>query len=72
MITSYIKAAMRHASYKCLDSGTWFGEIPGLEGLWANGLTAESTREELLSALEDWIPFGLLNGYPVPPSVEGI
>lgn len=71
MLTNYIKAAMRHAMYKTLDNGTWFGEIPGLEGLWANGPTVEATRDEILSALEDWILFGLLNGFLVP-AIDGI
>lgn len=30
-----------------------------------------ATRDELLSALEDWILFGLLNGFPVP-AIDGI
>jgi predicted RNase H-like HicB family nuclease len=44
-----------------------FGRIPGIEGLWADGTTVEACREALASALEDWVVFGLVNGYPVPP-----
>jgi hypothetical protein len=59
---------MEHAEYEKLTDGSWYSEIPGLEGLWA---TVEACRAELRSALEDWIGFGLLNGYAVPP-IDGI
>ena len=71
MLTDYIEAALRHAQYEKLTNGTWYSEIPGLDGLWASGETVEECRTELRSALEDWILFGLLNGFPVPP-VDGI
>jgi predicted RNase H-like HicB family nuclease len=71
MLTDYIEAAMEHAEYEKLTDGSWYSEIPGLEGLWATGPTVEACRAELRSALEDWIVFGLLNGYAVPP-IDGI
>jgi predicted RNase H-like HicB family nuclease len=71
VLTDYINAAMAHAGYDTLTSGEWYAEIPGLDGLWATGPTTDACRVELRSALEDWILFGLLNGYPVPP-VDGI
>ena len=55
MLLEYIQAAMRLAHYKLLDGGTYFGEIPGFAGVWANGKSLEECREELQSALEDWI-----------------
>lgn len=70
MLTDYINGAMRHAEYEQED-GRWYCRIPGLQGLWADGSTVEECRTELRSALEDWILFGLVNGYPVPP-VDGI
>ena len=42
MLAGYLDAAMRHAEYKKLEDGTWFGQIPGLQGVWANGATVES------------------------------
>jgi predicted RNase H-like HicB family nuclease len=70
MLTNYINAAMRAAEYE-LEDGRWYCHIPGLQGLWADGDTVEACREELRNALEDWILFGLVNGYPVPP-IDGI
>jgi len=41
MMTEYHSAALRKALYKMLEDGSWFAEIPGFEGVWANGATAE-------------------------------
>ena len=42
MITYYIKATMRRAKYDILpDDGTFYGEIPGFEGVYSNAVTQE-------------------------------
>jgi len=47
---------MRRATYEILsDNGSYYGEIPRFQGVWANAPTLEVCREELQSALEDWI-----------------
>lgn len=71
MLTAYIRAAMQKADYEELEDGAYYGEIPGLQGVYADEPTLEACREELQSALEDWILFGLVNGFPIPP-IEGI
>ena len=35
MITVYIAEAMNQATYKILEDDTYFGEIPGLSGVWS-------------------------------------
>jgi predicted RNase H-like HicB family nuclease len=56
MLTHYIQASMRHASYELLDEDqSFYGEIPGFQGVWANAPTPEACQQELQSALEDWI-----------------
>lgn len=46
MLTSYIRAAMRRAHYEILpDDGTFYGAIPGFQGVWANAATLEACRE---------------------------
>ena len=42
----YVTLAMRNARHKQLPDGTYFGEIPGFQGLWANEATESATREE--------------------------
>ncbi len=54
-LTEYLHAAMRHAEYERLDDGNWYAHIPGLDGLWASAKTVEDTRNDLFSALEDWL-----------------
>lgn len=71
MLTEYIDTAMRRAVYEKLDDGYYYGEIPGIQGVYAHEKTLEETRCELKSALEDWIVFGLVNGFPIP-AIEGI
>jgi predicted RNase H-like HicB family nuclease len=38
-----------------LEDGSWFAEIPGFEGVWANGATVEECRQELQEVLEEWL-----------------
>jgi predicted RNase H-like HicB family nuclease len=72
MLTAYIQAAMRHAHYEILeDDGSFYGEISDLQGVWANAPTLEECREELQSALEDWIALGLRLGHTLPV-VDGL
>lgn len=71
MLTRYIHAAMGHAKYEVLEDGTFYGEIPEAQGVWANDDTLEACREELQSALEDWIMFSLANNLPIP-QINGI
>lgn len=56
MLTNYIQAAMRRARYEILpDDGTFYGGIPGFDGVYANADTLEACREELEEVLEEWI-----------------
>ena len=71
MLTNYIDAAMRNSKYKILSDGTFYGEIPTLQGVWANADTLEECRTELQSVLEGWIILGLQFGDPIP-NVSGV
>ncbi len=62
MLTDYIQSAMHLAQYEILEDGTYYGEIPGFQGVWADEKTLEECREELQSTLEDWILLGLPSG----------
>lgn len=66
-MTNYIQAAMHQAKYEILeDDGTFYGSIPGFQGVWANAPTLEACRDELQSALEDWIIFRLSKNLDLP------
>ena len=47
MLTEYIRTAMARARYEILSDGTFYGEIPGFQGVYANADTLETCREEL-------------------------
>jgi predicted RNase H-like HicB family nuclease len=67
MIRQYIDAAMRRASYEILpEDSTYYGEIGGLEGVYANAPTLEACRDELEEVLEEWIFFRVSRGLDVP------
>ena len=71
MLTEYIRAAMRQATYEILSDGTFYGEIPGFQGVYANSQTLENCREELQEVLEGWIVLGLQLGHTLP-AINGI
>ena len=66
MLTRYIHEAMAKARYKILDDGSYFGEIPGLAGVWSNERTLEKCRTVLQEALEDWLLVKLRDNDPIP------
>jgi predicted RNase H-like HicB family nuclease len=68
MIEAYIQAALDRAHYeKIEDLKPYYGEVPGLDGVWANGRTLEECRRELAEAIEDWLLFSIAKGFPIPP-----
>lgn len=72
MLTKYIQAAMQQAKYEIFpDDGSFYGEIPICEGVYANAPTLEACREELQEVLEDWISIDLTMNLPLP-IIDGI
>ena len=66
MLTEYIQAALRKANYKKLEDDSWFVEIPGFQGVWANGETVEECRHELCEVLEEWLILKIKDNDPIP------
>jgi predicted RNase H-like HicB family nuclease len=72
MLIEYIRAAIHRAKYEILpDDGTFYGEIPGFHGIYANANTLEACREELEEVLEEWIILRVSKNLPLPV-VDGI
>jgi predicted RNase H-like HicB family nuclease len=72
MLTRYIRAAMHRATYEILpDDGSFYGEIPGFDGVYANTKTLETCREELEEVLEEWMLLRVSKHLPLPV-VDGI
>jgi predicted RNase H-like HicB family nuclease len=72
MLGQYIQAALRQAKYEILsDDGSYYGEIPEFQGVYANADTLEKCRNELAEVLEEWIFFRISKNLPLP-IVEGL
>jgi predicted RNase H-like HicB family nuclease len=54
MLPDFLTAAMERAHYEIIeDEEPYFGEIPGLQGIWVTGSSLEACRRNLMVALED-------------------
>ena len=71
MIFEYCQKAIEKAEYKKIEDGTWFAEIAGFDGVWANGESVEKCRKDLISVLEEWIILKLRDQDPIPV-VDGL
>ncbi len=71
MLAPYIEEAMRNARYKTLDDGAFFGEIRGINGVWASTATLEACRNELKDVLQEWVALSLVKGIPIPDIEAG-
>lgn len=71
MLANYIDVAMEQAVYEIIeDEGTYWGEIPTLQGVWARHRTLEGCRRELREAVSDWIALRLRLDLPIPVLAE--
>jgi predicted RNase H-like HicB family nuclease len=71
MLTAYIQAAMRSARYEWLpEDNLYYGEIPGLPGVWATSASQDDLPARLQDVLEGWIALGLALHHPIP-AIDG-
>jgi hypothetical protein len=71
MLTTYIRASMRQAHYEIIEDGTYYGEIEGLPGVYANAESLDDCRNLLQEALEGWRVLGLRLAHQLA-AVDGI
>ncbi len=72
MLRAYIAGAMRRARFEVLaDDGSYYGEIPGFLGVYANASTPDACRALLEQVLEDWILVRVSKNLSLPV-VDGI
>jgi predicted RNase H-like HicB family nuclease len=71
MLTEYLNAALKKAEYKKIDDGTWYSDIPGFTGVWANGDSVEECRNELREVLEEWLILKIRDEDPIP-TINGL
>ncbi len=67
MLAHYLDVAMERAVYEIIeDEGTYYGEVPGLQGVWTRHATLEGCRRELREAISDWVALRLRLGLEIP------
>jgi predicted RNase H-like HicB family nuclease len=67
MLAHYLDIAMEMAQYEILEEdGKYWGEIPGLQGVWARHQTLAGCQRELREALSDWVALRLRLGLEIP------
>ena len=66
MLNQFIERKLATVQYKLLKNKSYFGEIPGLKGVWANAKNLEECRRELRGVLEDWILLKIRDHERVP------
>lgn len=67
MIIEYIHAALAKARFERIgDPEPFYGEIPGLKGVWASGKTLASCRRNLSGVIKGWAMIRLRKSLPIP------
>ena len=67
MLLEYLGKAMTKAHYEILkDDNSFYGEIPGFDGVFANAEDLEKCRNELREVLEEWILLRVYRNLEVP------
>jgi len=67
MLAHYLDVAMEIAQYEIIqEDGAYWGEIPGLQGVWARHQTLAGCQRELREALSDWVALRLRLGLEIP------
>ena len=67
MLARFIDTAMEMAQYEIIkDDGSYWREIPGFQGVWANHKTLLGCQRELREAVSDWIGLRLRLKLEIP------
>ena len=62
-----MNAALEKAKYEIIkDDEPYYGEVPGLKGVWATGKNLEECRRNLAETIEGWIIIRLKKGLSIP------
>lgn len=55
LISQYAQKATRHAIARQLEDGTWFAEIEGFTGVWADGPSQKEALDVLEEVVGEWV-----------------
>lgn len=67
MLTHYIDNLIAQAKYEILDDdNSYYGEIPGIQGVWANEKSLIKCQQTLREVLEEWLLIKLRRNEKLP------
>jgi len=67
MLAQFIEMAMELGRYEIIeDDGSYWGEVPGFQGVWAKHETLTGCQRELREALSDWLALRLRLNLEIP------
>jgi predicted RNase H-like HicB family nuclease len=66
MFNDYLDKAMNYAQYEHIEDDTYFGKIPGFQGVWSNAQKKQECKNELREVLEGWILLNIAAHTPLP------
>ena len=68
MLAQYLDMVLELAQYDVIEEDhSYWGEIPGFQGVWAKHATLSGCQRELREALSDWVALRLKMGLEIPP-----
>ncbi len=72
LIDRYLTEALKRATFKQLEDGRLFMEIPGFDGVWASDEELTACATQLRDALFDWLVLKIEQNDRDIPVVSGI
>lgn len=72
LIGRWVEAASRRARFEKFSDGTWYAEVPGATGAWANEATEDATDVALRKSLTGWVILKIEDRDRDIPSFGGI
>lgn len=61
LIKRYAMLAALRADTERLDDGSWYADIRGFPGVWAQGDSEDEAREEIETVVRDWTVLKILD-----------
>jgi len=72
LLDRYVLNAVRVASVELIEDGSYFAEIPGVPGVWADGNSESAVCRELDAALRAWLDLKIKHEDHDIPVIAGI
>lgn len=73
ILARYIDVAMRRAVPRRLeDEATWFADLPGFSGVWADGSSVKQCMDALSEVLREWVILKIVDEDRDLPVVDNI